>query len=472
MTRTLAIAAVVILGVGPAAAAQSVVEPGPASGAQSGAPAAGHRAGPAPGALQPVSDPGDDGVHRRRADGADARALVPDLGLGVLARLLPRRAVGGVHGRARRAGRPLPHPSRRHRARAAHRATPRSTIRGALSPDGRTLAFVSTRARGTADIWLLDLASKTGSNLTDHPSGNFRPRWSPDGAWIAFTSDRDAEPGDQPGMWEAPAVDRDLRGAAGRHRAAPPDRSGRGGGEPVLVGGRQAVALLRDRPRRRLPREERRVPHRARLGGRRHRRARPGHRLAGDEAVAGVAAGRAHRLREPRRGRPGRPESPVSRPAGRDGDRGGGAQPELVARRRAGGLRAHRAARLHPAHGARPQPRPRVRALPARAVRVVLAGRRQHDLQPVPRSVLRRHRARVVEPERLEPRDHVRGRVRPANALPPRGDQHVLRRLVRRPRRDRPLRRPLLPAPRPPGGPRSGSSIPTAPTCGWLWTTR
>ena len=73
---------------------------------------------------------------------------------------------------------------------------------GALSPDGRTLAFVSTRARGTADVWLLDLASRTDSNLTDHPSGNFRPRWSPDGAWIAFTSDRDAEPGDQPGMWE------------------------------------------------------------------------------------------------------------------------------------------------------------------------------------------------------------------------------------------------------------------------------
>ena len=52
---------------------------------------------------------------------------------------------------------------------------------GALSPDGRTLAFVSTRARGTADVWLLDLASQTASNLTDHPSGNFRPRWSPDG---------------------------------------------------------------------------------------------------------------------------------------------------------------------------------------------------------------------------------------------------------------------------------------------------
>ena len=73
---------------------------------------------------------------------------------------------------------------------------------GVLSPDGRTLAFVSTRARGTADVWLMDLASKTYTNLTAHHSGNFRPSWSPDGAWLAFTSDRDAEPGYNPGMWE------------------------------------------------------------------------------------------------------------------------------------------------------------------------------------------------------------------------------------------------------------------------------
>jgi hypothetical protein len=62
---------------------------------------------------------------------------------------------------------------------------------GTLSPDGRTLAFVSTRAGGTADIWLLDIASHHVRNLTKTRAGNFRPSWSPDGKWIAFSSDRD-----------------------------------------------------------------------------------------------------------------------------------------------------------------------------------------------------------------------------------------------------------------------------------------
>jgi Tol biopolymer transport system component len=71
-----------------------------------------------------------------------------------------------------------------------------------ISPDGKTLAFVSTRVGGTANIWLMDLASKKTTNLTNDRSGNFRPSWSPDSQWIAFTSDREAQPGTFPGMWE------------------------------------------------------------------------------------------------------------------------------------------------------------------------------------------------------------------------------------------------------------------------------
>lgn len=62
-----------------------------------------------------------------------------------------------------------------------------------LSPDNRQLAFVSTRAKGTADIWILDLDSGKSRNLTEGSGGNFRPSWSPDGQWIAFSSDRNTK---------------------------------------------------------------------------------------------------------------------------------------------------------------------------------------------------------------------------------------------------------------------------------------
>ena len=71
-----------------------------------------------------------------------------------------------------------------------------------LSPDGRTLAFISTRGSGTANLWLLDLAAKKYTNLTNTQGGNFRPAWSPDGAWIAFSSDREGTTAVNPGHWE------------------------------------------------------------------------------------------------------------------------------------------------------------------------------------------------------------------------------------------------------------------------------
>ena len=70
-----------------------------------------------------------------------------------------------------------------------------------LSPDGR-LAFVSTRNGYRANVWVMDLRSGAARNLTgvadiqgeiSNPNSFLRPSWSPDGQWIAFSSDRNTD---------------------------------------------------------------------------------------------------------------------------------------------------------------------------------------------------------------------------------------------------------------------------------------
>lgn len=61
---------------------------------------------------------------------------------------------------------------------------------GTLSPDGKSMVFVSDRD-GNDDLFLINLDGSGLQQLTSHEDKDFLPHWSPDGKQIVFTSGRD-----------------------------------------------------------------------------------------------------------------------------------------------------------------------------------------------------------------------------------------------------------------------------------------
>lgn len=84
----------------------------------------------------------------------------------------------------------------------------------AVSPDGQRVAYVlathdpvKNEVRRT--IRVVELESNRGEIWTPGPGTHSSPAWSPDGRWLAFVSDRDAEQGSQ--LWILPTAGGEAR---------------------------------------------------------------------------------------------------------------------------------------------------------------------------------------------------------------------------------------------------------------------
>ena len=78
-----------------------------------------------------------------------------------------------------------------------------------VSRDGTLMAYASDRGGSNLDLWIKQLPDGEPRRITNHPSDDYEPHFSPDGTNITFRSNRDGG-----GVYVIPSL---------------------GGGEPVLL---------------------------------------------------------------------------------------------------------------------------------------------------------------------------------------------------------------------------------------------
>ncbi len=62
------------------------------------------------------------------------------------------------------------------------------------SADGRKIAFSKGDALTSADIWVMNADGSGSYQVTHNTASDAQPAWSPNGAWLAFSSDRNGHP--------------------------------------------------------------------------------------------------------------------------------------------------------------------------------------------------------------------------------------------------------------------------------------